>query len=192
MDLLYSRRVLQSHLWIPVQVLIQPPLTHLLLGFYQKKLILGLVVHTVLVRKNIKVMLEEISPSKIILCCQCERVHFIAVEPNGNSEFISAYQKIKNKIKDGFMSSDWYCSSYDYGQLICQLYDIVSVDYQVNVFLIFYIMFWPFIFGWSAEPRDSITVRNYEMRIHELNTLEWDELLVSNDPNNSMAPKEGN
>ncbi|RVW39917.1 Calmodulin-binding transcription activator 5 [Vitis vinifera] len=41
------------------------------------------------------------------------------------------------------------------------------------------------------EPRDSITVRNYEMRIHELNTLEWDELLVSNDPNNSMAPKEG-
>lgn len=52
-----------------------------------------------LVRKNIKVMLEEISPSKIILCCQCERVHFIAVEPNGNSEFISAYQKIKNKIK---------------------------------------------------------------------------------------------
>lgn len=36
-----------------------------------------------------------------------------------------------------------------------------------------------------------MTVRNHEMRIHELNTLEWDDLLGLNDPNNSMAPKGG-
>ncbi|KAL5782177.1 hypothetical protein ACOSP7_007206 [Xanthoceras sorbifolium] len=42
------------------------------------------------------------------------------------------------------------------------------------------------------EPSDKLTVQNHEMRLHELNTLEWDELVVTNDSNNSSAPKGGN
>ncbi|CAK7326385.1 unnamed protein product [Dovyalis caffra] len=34
---------------------------------------------------------------------------------------------------------------------------------------------------------DSLTVRSHAMRLHELNTLEWDEL-VTNDPGNSISP----
>ncbi|KAM7280432.1 hypothetical protein ACFE04_007566 [Oxalis oulophora] len=34
-------------------------------------------------------------------------------------------------------------------------------------------------------------VRNHEMTLHEINTLEWDELLATNDPNNPNAPKRG-
>ncbi|KAI9197003.1 hypothetical protein LWI28_028938 [Acer negundo] len=40
------------------------------------------------------------------------------------------------------------------------------------------------------EPSDNITVQHHEMRLHELNTLEWEELVVTNDSNNSSAPKE--
>ncbi|KAI6683069.1 hypothetical protein NL676_028982 [Syzygium grande] len=40
-----------------------------------------------------------------------------------------------------------------------------------------------------AEPGDTLTVRNHEMRILEINTLEWDEL-VTDDPNNLSASKE--
>ncbi|KAJ4722051.1 Calmodulin-binding transcription activator [Melia azedarach] len=40
------------------------------------------------------------------------------------------------------------------------------------------------------EPNDSLTVRNHEMRLHEINTLEWDELVVANDPSGSTAPRE--
>ncbi|KAJ6318176.1 hypothetical protein OIU76_013673 [Salix suchowensis] len=36
---------------------------------------------------------------------------------------------------------------------------------------------------------DSSTVINHEIRLHELNTLEWDELLT-NDPSNSILPRE--
>ncbi|XP_038720181.1 calmodulin-binding transcription activator 5-like isoform X2 [Tripterygium wilfordii] len=43
----------------------------------------------------------------------------------------------------------------------------------------------------QLEPRDSLTVRSYEMRLHELNTLEWDEL-VANDANNLTASNGGN
>ncbi|XP_048235121.1 calmodulin-binding transcription activator 5 isoform X2 [Ricinus communis] len=39
------------------------------------------------------------------------------------------------------------------------------------------------------EPGDSLTVINHELRLHEINTLEWDEL-VTNDPNNSATAKE--
>lgn len=45
-------------------------------------------------------------------------------------------------------------------------------------------------FGESTDPGDCLTVRNHEMRLHEINTLEWDEL-VTNDLNNSHMPKEG-
>ena len=38
---------------------------------------------------------------------------------------------------------------------------------------------------------DSLTVRSHAMRLHELNTLEWDEL-VTNDPGNSIPPGGGN
>ncbi|XP_048129258.1 calmodulin-binding transcription activator 5 isoform X2 [Rhodamnia argentea] len=40
-----------------------------------------------------------------------------------------------------------------------------------------------------AEPGNTLTVRNHEMRLHEINTLEWDEL-VADDPNKSSASKE--
>ncbi|XP_044500808.1 calmodulin-binding transcription activator 5 isoform X2 [Mangifera indica] len=36
-----------------------------------------------------------------------------------------------------------------------------------------------------AEPNDNLTVQNHELRLHEINTLEWDELVVANDSNNS-------
>ncbi|KAK8572062.1 hypothetical protein V6N13_047684 [Hibiscus sabdariffa] len=39
------------------------------------------------------------------------------------------------------------------------------------------------------ESDDSVKVRNQELRIQEINTLEWDELLVTNDAKNSMAYK---
>ncbi|GAV70877.1 IQ domain-containing protein/CG-1 domain-containing protein/Ank_2 domain-containing protein [Cephalotus follicularis] len=37
----------------------------------------------------------------------------------------------------------------------------------------------------------SLTVKNHEMTLHEINTLEWDELLVPNNPDNSTAPEGG-
>ncbi|GKV31380.1 hypothetical protein SLEP1_g40074 [Rubroshorea leprosula] len=40
-----------------------------------------------------------------------------------------------------------------------------------------------------AEPGDSVTVKNHERRLRDLNTLEWDELLVTNSTNETMAPK---
>ncbi|KAL4273381.1 hypothetical protein GQ457_13G023910 [Hibiscus cannabinus] len=39
------------------------------------------------------------------------------------------------------------------------------------------------------ESDDRVKVKNQELRIHEINTLEWDELLVTNDANDSMAYK---
>ncbi|KAK3188822.1 hypothetical protein Dsin_028383 [Dipteronia sinensis] len=50
----------------------------------------------------------------------------------------------------------------------------------------------PFTFYMATEPGDNITVQHHEMRLHELNTLEWDELVVINDSDNSSAPKEDN
>ncbi|XVF38828.1 hypothetical protein REPUB_Repub20aG0135800 [Reevesia pubescens] len=41
----------------------------------------------------------------------------------------------------------------------------------------------------SLEPSDSVNVRNFEMRLHEINTLEWDELLVTNDTNDSTVSR---
>ncbi|KAF7852026.1 hypothetical protein BT93_L1120 [Corymbia citriodora subsp. variegata] len=40
-----------------------------------------------------------------------------------------------------------------------------------------------------AEPGETLTVRNHQMRLLEINTLEWDEL-VTDDPNNLSASKE--
>lgn len=37
---------------------------------------------------------------------------------------------------------------------------------------------------------ESNTLRNYERRLQEINTLEWEELLVTNGPNNSIASKD--
>ncbi|VVA97929.1 unnamed protein product [Arabis nemorensis] len=34
----------------------------------------------------------------------------------------------------------------------------------------------------------DFTVRNHEVRLHDINTLDWDELLVQTDPNNQSAP----
>ncbi|KAF2308276.1 hypothetical protein GH714_039887 [Hevea brasiliensis] len=40
----------------------------------------------------------------------------------------------------------------------------------------------------ALEPGDSLTVINHVMRIHEINTLEWDDLVMNN-PRNSLIPK---
>ena len=49
----------------------------------------------------------------------------------------------------------------------------------------------PLLFKESSGPGDNLTVQNHELRLHEINTLEWDELILTNDSNNSTAPKEG-
>ncbi|KAI4371379.1 hypothetical protein MLD38_019621 [Melastoma candidum] len=41
-----------------------------------------------------------------------------------------------------------------------------------------------------ADPRENLTAQNHEMRLHEINTLEWEEL-VTNEPNNSHGTKGG-
>ncbi|KAF9607258.1 hypothetical protein IFM89_033465 [Coptis chinensis] len=38
--------------------------------------------------------------------------------------------------------------------------------------------------GESVEPSSTVTVQNHEKRLHEINTLEWEDLLLSNAPNN--------
>ncbi|KAJ4954433.1 hypothetical protein NE237_011216 [Protea cynaroides] len=43
--------------------------------------------------------------------------------------------------------------------------------------------------GKSAELGDSVTVRNHEMRLHEINTLEWEDLLATQDPRDPAGPK---
>lgn len=48
----------------------------------------------------------------------------------------------------------------------------------------------PFANNNGTVPSSHLTVQNHEMRLHELNTLEWDEL-VANDSNNASAPKGG-
>lgn len=42
----------------------------------------------------------------------------------------------------------------------------------------------------STEPIE--TIKTHEMRLHEINTLEWDELLVPDDPNKLIPPEGGN
>ncbi|XP_016197973.1 calmodulin-binding transcription activator 5 isoform X2 [Arachis ipaensis] len=37
----------------------------------------------------------------------------------------------------------------------------------------------------NAEINNNITVKSHEQRLHEINTLEWDDLVVANDPNTS-------
>ncbi|GMI93000.1 hypothetical protein HRI_002969300 [Hibiscus trionum] len=41
--------------------------------------------------------------------------------------------------------------------------------------------------AYYEDPSDSITA-NHEMTLHEINTLEWDELLATNDTNGSAVP----
>ncbi|XP_062174813.1 calmodulin-binding transcription activator 5 isoform X2 [Alnus glutinosa] len=42
--------------------------------------------------------------------------------------------------------------------------------------------------AYNTGPGDNFTVQNHEMRLLEINTLEWDELLLTNDSNNLTAP----
>ncbi|KAL3626631.1 hypothetical protein CASFOL_030180 [Castilleja foliolosa] len=39
---------------------------------------------------------------------------------------------------------------------------------------------------------DSLTIKNHEQTLHEINTLDWDELLVPDDPQNLNSSQEGN
>lgn len=48
----------------------------------------------------------------------------------------------------------------------------------------------PFFLVEPAESGDRLTLKNHELRLHEINTLEWDELLAKNDVN-SVLPKAG-
>ncbi|KAI3469309.1 hypothetical protein Pfo_025972 [Paulownia fortunei] len=41
------------------------------------------------------------------------------------------------------------------------------------------------------EHNDSMTIKNHEQRLHEINTLEWDELLVPDDPHKLNSLQEG-
>ncbi|KAL2546281.1 Calmodulin-binding transcription activator 6 [Forsythia ovata] len=43
----------------------------------------------------------------------------------------------------------------------------------------------------AEENNDSTTIKNYEQRLHEINTLEWDELVVLVDTNKPLTPQEG-
>ncbi|XWS53541.1 hypothetical protein CRYUN_Cryun10bG0010100 [Craigia yunnanensis] len=43
--------------------------------------------------------------------------------------------------------------------------------------------------AYYEEHSDSVKVRNHEMTLHEINTLEWDELLVTNDSNDSTVSR---
>uniref|UniRef100_A0A2N9EZA3 CG-1 domain-containing protein n=1 Tax=Fagus sylvatica TaxID=28930 RepID=A0A2N9EZA3_FAGSY len=40
-------------------------------------------------------------------------------------------------------------------------------------------------------PGDNLTVQNHQLTLQEINTLEWDDLLLANDSNNSIAHKGG-
>ncbi|KAE9453268.1 hypothetical protein C3L33_14839, partial [Rhododendron williamsianum] len=43
----------------------------------------------------------------------------------------------------------------------------------------------------QLEPGDNMTIINHEMRLHEINTLDWEELLVPDDLNKLSAPDGG-
>ncbi|KAF8394646.1 hypothetical protein HHK36_020862 [Tetracentron sinense] len=47
----------------------------------------------------------------------------------------------------------------------------------------------PSFIGGSTELGDSMTAINHEMRLHEINTLDWEYLLATHDPSDSAAPK---
>ena len=42
-----------------------------------------------------------------------------------------------------------------------------------------------------SERNDSVVIKTHEQRLHEINTLDWDELVVPIDPNNHNSPQEG-
>lgn len=42
-----------------------------------------------------------------------------------------------------------------------------------------------------VESGDNLTARNLEQRLHDINTLDWDELLVTNDPATTTAASKG-
>ncbi|CAL5346879.1 unnamed protein product [Camellia sinensis] len=43
----------------------------------------------------------------------------------------------------------------------------------------------------QLESSDSMTLKNYERRLHEINTLDWEELVVPDDPRKLSAPDGG-
>ncbi|KAI4334938.1 hypothetical protein L6164_013636 [Bauhinia variegata] len=44
---------------------------------------------------------------------------------------------------------------------------------------------------YASEGNDRLKVQSHELRLHEINTLEWDDLVVSSDLNTSPAPNGG-
>lgn len=50
--------------------------------------------------------------------------------------------------------------------------------------------FFCFVYGSKARS-NSLVARNHEISLHEINTLDWDELLVEADMTNQSSPTEG-
>ncbi|KAL5700921.1 hypothetical protein ACHQM5_026317 [Ranunculus cassubicifolius] len=44
--------------------------------------------------------------------------------------------------------------------------------------------------GESVDTGENVNIGSYEMRLHEINTLDWDDLLVSSDPGNINTTKD--
>lgn len=47
-----------------------------------------------------------------------------------------------------------------------------------------------FVFGFKARS-NSLVARNHEISLHEINTLDWDELLVETGMTNQSSPTQG-
>lgn len=43
----------------------------------------------------------------------------------------------------------------------------------------------------GLDPNCSVNIKDHELKLHEINTLEWDELLVQDDPNKLIGPQQG-
>ena len=48
-----------------------------------------------------------------------------------------------------------------------------------------------FISSDISVRNDSVVIKTHEQRLYEINTLDWDELVVPIDPNNHSSPQEG-
>lgn len=45
-----------------------------------------------------------------------------------------------------------------------------------------------FFFSWLTAINNTPVVKTHETRLHDINTLDWDELLVQSDLDNQSAP----
>lgn len=73
----------------------------------------------------------------------------------------------------------------------------IDLNYKVEAegsymnLLLPWLIFNPSLLYDFSENNDSMTIINHQQRLHEINTLEWDELLVPDDPQKLNSPQEG-